>query len=651
MTTLLPSQREDRVYVGPQGMLVRALDQPAIQESDESEVDSDEEQRAPAKKRWQQALSSKKKIDTESLVIEAMRSGVREASHGVSSTRRNSSKLADQLAGALAHAVKFGGENGPSLVDGLDDQMQVEILSALPIGSTSAAARVCKSWHDLFRYDESGLWQQLIAASSARHVSAASAQLPHGVDRAAPWAALGRQMQADAAALRARWLTGKCGEAVLRGVHADYVMSMVLASGYLITASADRTIALTDVAGHTQRTHVGKEARASSGGMEGSGAATHRGDASRSAFGVPGGFDDQYAAGWGSGSGGGDASSSGGGMGGSSSAGAGNDGDADGQPAGTSAAGRYGRGRPTQMLRGHRGQVHCVHAFGEHVASCSSDGETLIWSLPTASANGIEPAGIERRHRLGHVHSLALEERGLVCGREGRFPVTLIDWRTGELLWEAPDDEGAAPAGMTTCVLRPAATNLLAAGNSDAHSQLRVWDVRHGALRERFSLPAYCKGVRCVVAPAEATLLAGTTNGWCMHFDLRSGRFERRFAHADCCNALAVTGHYLVSGGDDKVVRVTDLRKNSFSPLAAHRVRSVVFAACCDEESIFIGCDAGDVRIFDYSAEANPDTGSTTGGFTAQQKAALSAALSATRGSPNRPAHRTPGRIRPATSM
>ena len=138
-----------------------------------------------------------------------------------------------------------------------------------------------------------------------------------------------------------------------------------------------------------------------------------------------------------------------------------------------------------------------------------------------------------------------------------------------------------------------------------------------------------------------------------MLFDLRSGRFERRFAHADCCNALAVTGNYLVSGGDDRIVRVTDLRRHSFSPLGAHRVRSVVFAACCDEESIYVGCDAGDVRVLDFSAEANPDSCSTAGGFTAQQKAALGAALEAaqrTGANVNRagPARRAePGHIRP----
>ena len=182
------------------------------------------------------------------------------------------------------------------------------------------------------------------------------------------------------------------------------------------------------------------------------------------------------------------------------------------------------------------------------------------------------------------------------------------------------------------------------------HSQLRTWDVPQAALRERFTLPAYVKGVRCLAAPSESTLLGGTTNGWVVHFDLRSGRFERRFAHADCVNALALGGHsneYLISGGDDKTVRITDLRKGSFAPLGTHRVRSVVFAACCDDEAIYCGCDAGDVRVFDYSAEANPTT-SAPGGFNAQQKAALASALEAARA--GRPAHVLRGRLRGAAA-
>ena len=143
--------------------------------------------------------------------------------------------------------------------------------------------------------------------------------------------------------------------------------------------------------------------------------------------------------------------------------------------------------------------------------------------------------------------------------------------------FEAPDDE--PPNGMTTCLLRPPATGLLAAGNSDTHSQLRIWDLKAATLRDRFTLPAYCKGIRALVASSETTLVGGAGNGWVVLFDLRSGRFERRLAHTDCVNTLAVASdnRYLISGGDDKSLRVTDLRKMSFSPATSfHILRSEV---------------------------------------------------------------------------
>ena len=589
MTTLLPSQREERVYVGPAGLLVRAA--PTVQEEDEEEAAHDEdheaELKATTKKRWQAA---KAKISGAESAIETMRTAVREASHGVSCTR-TTSKFAEQLAGALASARLH---DMPSLVDSVDDQMQIEILSALPIASTSAAMRVCKSWHALFHEEHNGLWTQLVAAASCRAVDAAQRKTGP-----ASWPVLGRQMQSDAASLQTRWLSGTCYESVLRDVHCDYVMSMVLHEGRLISSSADRSIAVTEVSQHLRKTHAGTYAGTEAGGsgvVDAEGRTALRRDS-------------------------GEAS----------------------EAAGSSISSR--RVVPPRMLYGHRGQVLCVHAFREHLASCGTDGEVLVWTLPDAHT-GVG-GGVHRRHRFGNVYALSIEERGIICGGDGSCTLAMRNADSGQLQFEMPDEE--PPAGLTTCVLRPPATPLLAAGNSDTHSQVRVWDLHAAKLRDRFTLPSYTKGVRCIASPSESTLLGGTTNGWVMHFDLRTGRYERRFAHADCCNALAVTGNYLVSAGDDKAVRITDLRNHRFSPMGSHRVRSVVFAACCDEESIFVGCDGGDVRILDYSAEANPETAIEAGGFTAQQKEALSAALDAAqRGSPSRPAHRTPGRIRPA---
>lgn len=178
----------------------------------------------------------------------------------------------------------------------------------------------------------------------------------------------------------------------------------------------------------------------------------------------------------------------------------------------------------------------------------------------------------------------------------------------------------------------------LIAGNSDSHSQLRVWDVRGGAdgPRERFSLPAHVRGVRCIASLDANTFVCGTTNGWVMHVDLRTGRYERKFAHADCINGLVAPAHHLlVSGGDDGYVRITDLRKCSFAPLGTHRLKHPVFSLAADAEAIYAGVDGGDIRTFDYSAAANPAAalpkGADAGGFTAEQKAALAQAVAGVR--------------------
>ena len=157
-------------------------------------------------------------------------------------------------------------------------------------------------------------------------------------------------------------------------------------------------------------------------------------------------------------------------------------------------------------------------------------------------------------------------------------------------------------------------------------------------LLDRFTLPVYSKGVRSLtLSDDEHCLIAGCTNGWVLHFDLRSGRYERKLSHADCVNALDSYGPYLASAGDDKYVRVTDLRQGSFAPLAAHRMRSVVFAACMDRQAVYVGQgDNGDVRKLDYSSAANPTMGEGSGGFNTQQKAALAAALEAVERRPQR---------------
>ena len=627
MATLLPSQRQDRVYVGPQGLLIRE-ELPTVEESDSDS--GDDEATTKAKKNKKKAAapaaaasSSSDAID-EAAVVDLLKARAQQASHGVSTTRGPESTFAQKLISARLAAKQL---EAPSLVDKIIDQdAQCEILAGLDAGSAAAAASVCKQWRDFYLSEEScGLWQRLVANSSARAVARCSTAWSNNAATGTQWMSIGKRLQADAAALRQRWQTGVMTEIVHRGVHSDYVMSMVLHNGLLISSSADRTIAISETAGAAAHTLPSGDRRSGEMGVL------------RSDW-------DEEPTGNGDGDGGGAASSS------------------------SSAA-----SRPTRLLCGHRGQVQCVHAFEDHLASCSSDGEVRIWRLPSrgsggssSDSGGKEPSvglglggEVLFRQRFGSqkVYAVNLEERGgLICGGEGSClpngggpqSVVMYDWRDGTTKFEAPDDE--PPNGMTTCLLRPPATGLLAAGNSDTHSQLRIWDLKAATLRDRFTLPAYCKGIRALVASSETTLVGGAGNGWVVLFDLRSGRFERRLAHTDCVNTLAVASdnRYLISGGDDKSLRVTDLRKMSFSPVASHRVRSVVFAACCDAEAIYVGCDAGDVRVFDYSAEANPQQqNSGSGGFDARQKEALAAALQAAQRGGGRPAHRTPGRIRP----
>lgn len=144
-----------------------------------------------------------------------------------------------------------------------------------------------------------------------------------------------------------------------------------------------------------------------------------------------------------------------------------------------------------------------------------------------------------------------------------------------------------------------------------------------------------------LAAPTEQTLVCGTTNGWLIHIDLRTGRYEKMGAHSDCVNGACVVpnSQVIATGGDDKMVRLTDLRMAAaYQPVGAHQLRSVIFSLCADEEALYAGVEEGELKTFDFSATANPirprgqgQGGQGQGGFTPEQKAALAAAMAAAR--------------------
>ena len=603
-----------------------------------------------------------------------MQQKVQNSTHGISSTRSgNTCRLAENLASAKISAARLA---MTPVVDMLDEQMQCEVLAALPLEDIGAAEQTCKSWSRLLRGSSLSepIWERVVASAPVHAVSSAAAAAAAataarssvtggGASSSVPvhplfWQGVGRRLQQRAGVLQAHWRLGTCVSEAFPSLHTEYVMAMAMHGGVLITGGADNAIALTAARaarhasmkrGRRDASEHGDAADGGNSSLSGLGsfddAATsvrlrRTGEASAhlgSAAAADGPWDAAVAAA-------------------AAAAAAAPSATAD-APAAVAAfpllplqqpimfglfdLGVEGTAAHTKaalrprVLRAHRAQVLALHPHAEHLASCSADGEVLVWSLRDAS--------VVRRHRtFGRVYSLSLGERTIACGGEGSQPVRLFDWRDGSLVWEAADAD-EAPKGVTTCLHRSGA--LLAAGNSDTHSQLRVWDLRanpqsdgDASLRDSFSLPSYVKGVRCVCAPTEQTLIVGTTNGWLVHVDLRSGRYEKKGAHADCVNSLAMVGGapILCSAGDDKVIRISDMRGGAFSPLGSHKLRSVVYSLCADDEAIYAAVEGGDIKTFDYSAEANPlrsAAGGNEGGFTSEQKQALAAAMAGARSS------------------
>ena len=159
MASLLPSQNIRRTYVGPNGMIIR-------QEDPERDITSTPQMR------WQKAAALRRRLKQEELrdddnesdaegtgedaearlasrVVARLQQRVQNSTHGTSSTRSVSAcRLAENLMAAKLTAERL---NGPLLVDALDEQMQCEVLSALPIEDVGSAAQTCKAWAELIK--------------------------------------------------------------------------------------------------------------------------------------------------------------------------------------------------------------------------------------------------------------------------------------------------------------------------------------------------------------------------------------------------------------------------------------------------------------------------------------------------------------------
>ena len=459
----------------------------------------------------------------------------------------------------------------PSLVVALAEELQAEVLALLPLQSAGWAAQVCTSWRELLRVGNDSLWERL-----CRRAGHASVLLPSdGQSTSASAEVGGGSCSGDAAGGSSGGSGSMTWHAAAMSLRADEV---ALASRWRKSTCIEDVLYLHSDHLMSLQLHNGKLISASADHTirvtDVSGTALRE---QANAF--------------------------------------------------LSSGAKSFVPRHSVTLTGHGDQVMHAHACnaagGEDVlASCSADGTVGIWSL------GESPALLRQWPKM-EAYCVQLDPTRLICGGEGTRPIAMYDWRSGKQLHTFEDDE--PPLGVC-CSLHRAGL-ALAAGNTFSRSQLRVWDLPTGAMVDRFTLPAACRGVRCVqLLPEEHGLIAGCANGWIVWCDLRCGRFEKKMAHAECVNSVQLRGGKLVTAADDGLVRITDARNFAVS-IGAHRLKRVVFSACCDDERLFAGCDDGTVHMFDYSAAAAAALHAREqgGGFSVQQKEAFGAAIEAAR--------------------
>ena len=125
---------------------------------------------------------------------------------------------------------------------------------------------------------------------------------------------------------------------------------------------------------------------------------------------------------------------------------------------------------------------------------------------------------------------------------------------------------------------------LLAAGNSDTHSQLRVWDLRANPQSDEDA--SLRDASRCrrmseygVCARRRATLIVGTC-GWLVHVDLRSGGYEKRVHRtASIRSRWSAARRFLCSVGMTRSYELATCVAARF-PLGSHSCERRLLAVC-----------------------------------------------------------------------
>jgi WD40 repeat protein/serine/threonine protein kinase len=272
----------------------------------------------------------------------------------------------------------------------------------------------------------------------------------------------------------------------------------------------------------------------------------------------------------------------------------------------------FSAGRCTRVLEGHTAAVRSVAISrnGDFCLSGSSDNTLRLWDLATGACQRIFEG-----HSDG-VFSVAISRDGRV-GFSGSHDKTLRMWDLGsgrclrafeghkESVWSvAISDDGRWGASAGDAVIFQDLTL--------EDSPVRLWDLRDGrCVRELRVTPGpispgtFLQAGRTsiVFSRDDQRCVAGGYDGSLLIWELNAGACREIGVHEGATNSVAISpdGRWVISGGDDGTVRVSDLDlERVLYSLRGHAgaVQSVTFSA--DSRYCLSGGRDGTVQLWEF---------------------------------------------------
>eukprot|EP00808_Paulinella_micropora_P030475 g68739.t1 len=246
-----------------------------------------------------------------------------------------------------------------------------------------------------------------------------------------------------------------------------------------------------------------------------------------------------------------------------------------------------------QTLTGHTGPALCVawSADGKRLLSGGSDNRVLIWNVLIGKVER------ELKGHTGHVHGVAWSaDHSLAASASADKTVRLWDPEDGKLVHFLQEHTAKVNA-----VCFSARRNHLASSSSDC--TIRIWNTTTGDVVHR--LPQGDESAGLAWSADGKQLACGTKAGVINLWNAKTGELMRKLqGHLAgmVINALAFHGEFLISGSNDRTIRVWDT-DGRCAVLVGHA--SGVTSLALSPSGDFLlsaGPSDGPLRVWDLSA-------------------------------------------------